>query len=69
LYRFCYGAKDLSNFAYKRRSKKLLEVSNSKLKLILAHLGYALMPYCLDTYDAIASLALTSDASTNRRSL
>jgi hypothetical protein len=27
------------------------------------------MPYRLDTYDAIASLALTSDASTNRRSV
>jgi hypothetical protein len=69
LYRFCYGAKYPSNFAYKRRSKKLLEVSNSKLKLILAHLGYALMPYRLDTYDAMASLAVTSDASTNRRSV
>jgi hypothetical protein len=27
------------------------------------------MPYRLDTYDAMASLALTSDASTNRRSV
>src|SRR4051794_7316012 len=27
------------------------------------------MPYRLDTYDAVASLAVTSDASTNRRSI
>jgi hypothetical protein len=31
LYRFCYGAKYPLNFAYKRRSKKLLAASNSKL--------------------------------------
>jgi len=35
----------------------------------IAHLGYVLMPYRLDAYDAMASLALTSDASTNRRSV
>src|SRR5215208_712148 len=35
----------------------------------IAHLGYALMPYRLDTNDAIASLALTSDTSTKRRSI
>src|SRR5215204_85823 len=35
----------------------------------IAHLGYALLPYRLDTYDAMASLALTSHTSTKRRSI
>jgi hypothetical protein len=35
----------------------------------IAHLGYALVPYCLDTYDAMASLAVTSETSTKRRSM
>jgi hypothetical protein len=35
----------------------------------IAQLGYALMPYRLDTHDAMASLALTSDTSTKRRSI
>jgi hypothetical protein len=32
-------------------------------------LGYALMTYRLDTYDAMASLAVTADTSMKRRSI
>jgi hypothetical protein len=54
------------------RCNPLLEVATGKqlqATAKIAHLGYALMPYRLNTYDAVASLALSSDASTNRRSV
>ena len=33
------------------------------------YVGYALIPYRLDTYDATASLTVISDTSTKRRSI